>query len=280
MSAFALKLFKIQLRHTYYANGISNDFEILPDEATQTLMKHYRMRLVGYEGSYELCWLTANMEHPFEVFQQKLADIVFRFYVKLRNTYAINFSDLTIQSETIYAFDNTKDIARLHNNSYVDQTDKVPFHQNMNRIASADPLVCGMIQIQLGKVWHNPTDQLPLTYTLQIKAREVIWRYQIVDLHQRIKSPLKVVFDQDDSYFIYSGLNDGKVHVFESKQPIALRDTIQQFFSLKMYPKSPAKSSTRTEQVLIERLPLPNVRSLENNVVKEGIFYSNVVVYV
>jgi hypothetical protein len=281
MSAFALKLFNIQIRHTYYANGISNDFEILPDEATQAFMHHHRMQLLSYEGTYEMIWLTANLEHPFEVFHQKMADVVLRFHVKFRNPYVINFSTLKIQPETIYAFANTEGITSLHKNTYVDETDQVPFHQTMNSLASADPLVWGNLQIQLGKVWRNPADQLPIPYTLQIKAREVIWRYQVVDLHQRIKSPLKIVIDQDDSYFIYSGLDDNtKIHLFESKQPIALRATTQQFFSLKMYPKSSNKSSASTEKVLIQRLPLPNVRLLENNVVKGGVFYSDVVVYV
>lgn len=282
MSAFALKLFSIQIHHTYYANGISDDFEIIPDEATQAFMKHYCMRLLSYEGKYEVVWLTTNIEHPFEVFQQKLAETTLQFYVRLHNPYVINFSTLEIKPATIYAFSNTENATSLHKNTYVDETDKIPFHQVMNSLISSDPLIWGTIQIQLGKVWHNQTDQLPIPYTLQIKAREAIWRYQVVDLHQRIKSPLKIVIDQDDSYFIYSGLDgdNNKVHLLESKQPIALRDTTQQFFSLKMYSKLPTKSSTSTEQVLIERLPLPDVRLLENNVVKEGIFYSNVVVYV
>lgn len=278
---FALKLFSIQIRHTYYTNGISNDFEIIPDEATKLFMHHHRMQFLSYRGIYEMNWLTANLAHPFEVFEQKMADVVLRFYIKLRASYVINFSALKMQLGTTYAFTNTDKSASLHKNTYVDETDQIPSQQVMSSFASPDPAAWGVIQIQLGKVWSNPADQLPIPYTIQIKAREVIWRYQIIDIHQRIKSPLKIVIDQDDSYFIYSGLNgDNKVHLFESKQPIALRDTTQQFFSLKMYPKSSTKSSTSTEQVLIERLPLPNVRSLENNVVKEGIFYSNVVVYV
>jgi hypothetical protein len=176
---------------------------------------------------------------------------------------------------------NTDKSTSLHKNTYVDEADQVPSQQVINSLNNLSPAAWGVIQIQLGKVWHDSSGQLPISYTLQIKAREVIWCYQIVDIHQRIKSPLKIVIDQDDSYFIYSGLDgNSRVHLFESKQPIALRDTTQQFFSLKMYPKSSAKNSTSTEQVLIKRLPLPNVRSLENNVVKKGIFYSNVVVYV
>lgn len=278
---FALKLFNIQVLHTYYASGISNDLALIPDEATNAFMRYHHMQLLPYDGTYEMLWLTSKLDNPFEVFQEKLADEVLRFYIKLRDPYAINFSALTIQPDTIYAFANSEHTTSLHKNTYVDETDKVTIYQSINSFANPDPFVWGILQIQLGHVWLNHADTLPIPYTLQIKAREVIWRYRIVDLHQRIKSPLKIVIDEDDSYFIDRGLvEDSRIHLYESKQPIALRDTTDQFFSLKMYPKSSTKNSTSTEQVLIKRLPLPNVRSLENNEVKKGIFYSDIVVYV
>jgi hypothetical protein len=62
-----------------------------------------------------------------------------------------------------------------------------------------------------------------------------------------------------------------------------LRDTTNQNFSLKMYLEKPTRRITNTdkkEEVLIEKLPLPDVKLLKNNADSGGVFYSDIVVYV
>lgn len=192
---FALKLFKINVYHTYYSSQVTNDLYMIPDVPTQQLMDYHRMRLAAYDGTYELIWLTAKLENPFEVFQKKLASTALNFYLKLRNPHVVNFSSLKFEQTAIYYFSNAYNSQDLHKGAYVGEEDKIPLQTSINNTDKAFPNAFGIVNIQLGKVWKDKAEleQLPTQYNIQIQAREAIWRYHIVDLHKRIKSPMKIV---------------------------------------------------------------------------------------
>ncbi|OJW73574.1 MAG: hypothetical protein BGO68_03000 [Candidatus Amoebophilus sp. 36-38] len=282
---FALKLFRINFQNTYYTNQAENDFHVIPDEKTKKFMHDHNMRLISYRGMIEMMWLTTRFENPLQVFEQKIANHHLNFYVEISNPHVFSFSLLTIDPEQIYYFSNSTGSQKLHQKDYVSEEDKVSLQRVAPIIGKSLKNIFGIINIQLDKLWKGKIniEQLPIEYTIQIKARETIWSYQIVDLHNRIKVPAKVVIDTDDSYFIYKGTAENKhIHLYESIKPIALRDKINQTFSLTMYPESSTKKSgdTNQEEVVLERLPLPDVSLSQSNMKKGGVFYSNVVVYV
>jgi hypothetical protein len=280
---FALKLFKINIYNSYYNNQIDDNFYLVPDESTQKFIDHYRMRLITYAGGYELAWLTNRLDNPFQTFQDKIADSRLTFYLILRNPHTINFSLLKPEQGNIYYFSNTNNSQNLHKQSYVTEKDKIAFNPSIHSIGNPLPNAFGVIHIQLGNLWKEKLsiEELPVQYNIKIKAREIIWRYHIIDAQERIKDPMKVVIDEDDSYFIYKGTPENKhIHVYESKKPLVLSDKPSQKFSLRIVSKKTTRKTVNSEEILLERLPLPDVRLLENNVEKGGIFYSNIVVYV
>ncbi|MHB9148091.1 MAG: hypothetical protein ACYC2U_06870 [Candidatus Amoebophilus sp.] len=281
--AFALKLLRINIYNSYYSNQVDNSFHLVADETTQQLMDYHRMRLNEYEGGYEIIWLTNKFDDPLQVFQDKIAGSHLNFYFILRNPYAINFSLLNPEQGYIYYFSNTNNSENLHKQAYVAEEDKVPFSTSIHSIGKPFPNAFGIIHIQLANLCNKKLsiEKLPVQYNIKIKARETIWRYHIIDVQEHIKSPMKVVIDEDDSYFIYKGTPENKhIHVYESKKPLTLSDKPSQKFSLKMISKKTTKKTANTEETLLERLPLPDTHLLENNVEKGGIFYSNIVVYV
>ena len=280
---FALKLFRINIYNSYYNNQVDDNFYLVPDEATQRLIEYHRMRLITYAGGYTMAWLTNKFDNPFQIFQDKIADSQFRFYLMLRNPYVINFSLLKPEQGHIYYFSNASSSQNLHKQSYITEEDKIPFNPSIHSIGNPVPNAFGIVHIQLASLWkEQPSiEKLPVQYSIKIKARETIWRYHIVDVQERIKSPMKVVIDEDDSYFIYKGTLENKhIHVYESKKSLTLSDKPSQKLSLRMISKKTTKKAVNTEETLLERLPLPDTHLLENNVEKGGIFYSNIVVYV
>ena len=283
MMPFALKLFKINIYNSYYNNQVDDNFYLVADDTTQRLIDYHRMRLITHAGGYEMAWLTNKFNNPFQIFQDKIADCQFRFYLMLRNPYVINFSLLKPEQGHIYYFSNTNNSQNLHKQSYITEEDKIPFNPSIHSLGKPFPNAFGIIDIQLANLWKEktPIEKLPIQYNIKIKARETIWRYHIVDVQERIKSLMKVVIDEDDSYFIYKGTPENKhVHVYESKKPLVLSDKPSQKFSLRVISKKTTRKVINSEEVLLERLPLPDVRLLENNVGKGGTFYSNIVVYV
>jgi hypothetical protein len=282
---FALKLFKINIYNSYYNNQLDDNFSLVPNEATQQLMDYHRMRLITYAEGYEVAWLTSKFDDPLQIFQDKIADAQFTFYLILRNPSVVNFSLLKPQQGYTYYFSNTSNSPNLHKQTYVTEEDKVLFNFPIHSIGKPFPNVFGIIHIEASRLWRGTPsiEKLPVQYSIKIKAREVIWRYHIVDVQERIKSPMKVVIDEDDSYFIYKGTAENKhIHIYESKKPLVLSDKPSQKFSLKTTSIKTTKKAKAVdaEEILLERLPLPDVRLPENNVEIGGVFYSNIVVYV
>lgn len=84
--AFALQLFNIQLQHTYYQDRACDDFDLVPQEATQQWMDRYSMRLAKQPGSFALYWSTHRMTDPLKLFQDKVLGITLTFSLLLKKS--------------------------------------------------------------------------------------------------------------------------------------------------------------------------------------------------
>jgi hypothetical protein len=54
---------------------------------------------------------------------------------------------------------------------------------------------------QLDQKKENTIDAWPVIYSIHIKAIKSIWRYHIMDTNKRIKAPINIVLDEDNSYY-------------------------------------------------------------------------------
>jgi hypothetical protein len=283
--SFALKLFNIQVNHTYYRSGISNDFELIADEVTTKWMERYRMQLVAKAGCFELIWLTENLESPLEILKEKFDGLKMTFYLMLKHPQVISFSAIGIgeASGFVYQLSNSNQSGRLHRKTYVTDADLVPNNQVIGLSNKPRKSIWAVLGIYLNQLWNSKKelsiDKLPIQYQINIQSKSSIWRYHIVDKNNRIKQPMYIAFEEDISYFekIKSFKKD-HTYIYESQKPLALIDKPTQFFSLKTYSKQ--KSETFNE-IVVEKLPIPQeCTSVGQGKDGEKIYYSDVFIYV
>lgn len=102
-------LFSISLRHRYYANGVSQDFLIVPTALTQSRMRDYgllfRQTATGMTVLYEE---DPALKGPRRAFQETLR---FSFMLQPRNPWLLNYSDLALDlpSGRFYYLNNLND---------------------------------------------------------------------------------------------------------------------------------------------------------------------------
>jgi hypothetical protein len=294
---FALKIFKIQIHNTYYEKGIGNDFEFVADEATAVLMKYCNIRLLDNQDTIEAMWLSNDLDDPLRTFKEKLAPHTLYFKLKVKNNNLFNFSELTIHPGTIYGFSNKKKQSLLHKEPYVGESDLITYRHTMNVLKNVNQQVVGLIAIDLSKIIHEKSkiDCSPLaTYAIQIKNKEAIWCYHLVDVYQRIKNPEKLAIYKEDLYFIYKGevhemeLNsnidkNAKIYLYQSPEPIPLKNVTERIPFLKLLNEQ--KNNKKDHNLAAEALqtvplPLPDVNNISTNIQKGGVFYTNMFFYV
>ncbi|MEL7062983.1 MAG: hypothetical protein AAFP00_04555, partial [Bacteroidota bacterium] len=226
--AFALKLFSISFYHTYYQAQVSNDFALVPTEESQRWMQRYSMRLTSTgSGRFEVLWAVAGLAHPLQTLKEKMEDKTLSFYIQLNHPSIMRFSALPMDTGRAYHFHNKGRTAKLHQAAYVSEADQVPASALSSGSHKRVKNFWGRVDIHLDALWQSnelTEDQLPIAYTVKIKAKAVIGRYRIIDKNSRIKNPIKVVLNNKDSYFKKVSKSESpteRVSVYESKQPMA-----------------------------------------------------------
>ena len=281
--AFALRLLRINFYNTYYRAKACDDFILVPTEESQRWMQRCGMKLVTGPGCFEIYWKTGNMASPLQTLQKKTIGENLTFHLKLKNPHALCFSALSISSGEIYHFHNQRGSVRLHQEDYASQADKISVQEITSYRYKLDRTFFGMVDIHWEELWKGASlteHELPVTYEVNVKARETIWRYCVVDKNSRVKNSMKVVLDNEDVYFnseINAKSDAADMRVYESKQPIALVDKPERFFSLKTCKEDEPNVFAET---IIEKLPVPTDASLKRAKKSPKLLYNDIFVYV
>ena len=281
--AFALNLFNINIHNTYYQSQIGNDFSLIPDDATQQWMNHYRMRLDTTGGDqFALYWLVARLEEPLKTLQSKIEDTKLRFFLTLQNPHTPSFSTLDLDSQYIYHFYNRANASSIHQEEYVSPQDKILTPSPYTSCQKVYKPFFGLVEIYLPTLWESiqlQEKKLPVNYTINIRARETIWRYCVIQKKSFIKNEIKVVFDENDDYFEEDKMEMSRGRsqkVYRSKFPLALKEKPERYFSLKSY-KSNMLGLQSWVDTIVEELPVPSHSSLK----REGeTYYNDILVHI
>lgn len=281
--AFAIKLFRIQLQHTYYHDQVCDDFGLVPHGATRQWMDRYGMRLKAQPGSFELLWVTHRMKDPLQVFQGKIYDTTLSFQMLLKHPGSAAYSQFSVVPDHAYHLTNTPDSPYLHKGPYLSEEDKIavtPQRSYMYKLARS---TWGVIHIDLERLWdthmYDP-EKVPVDYTIRIKAQEAIWRYRVIKKKSSEKIPASIVLQGKDDYFNKreeKGPEGEEVSVYESVAPMALRDKPRDVCSLRGYLK---REEGEEVCVLVEALPLPNASSLKRDTDSGKLYFDEVVIHV
>ena len=181
---FALRLFRLNIYNSYYRTQVCNDFALIPAEESQRWMQQYPMRLVPTPGTFELLWVAAGLAEPLQVLKEKTYGKKLTFHLILKNPDALCFSELSIDRGEAYYFHNQGTGSKLHQEAYVSQVDKTVIPKIGKNPFKLEKPFLAIVDIYLEGLWKEEAldiHQLPVDYSIHIKARETIWRYYAVD---------------------------------------------------------------------------------------------------
>ena len=171
--AFVLRLFRINLLHTYYEENVRDDFALVPSEATQQWMRRYPMRLVASLGCFEVFWRVAGLTHRLQTLQEKMDEEKLSFYLTLKHPSVMGCSSLSMDRGRVYYFHNTGGGARLHQEAYVSEADKIPIQELVSHPSQLIKSFFGIVDIHLKELWQGQSfteAKLPIDYAIHIKA--------------------------------------------------------------------------------------------------------------
>ncbi|MDD9139975.1 MAG: hypothetical protein NQ127_03575 [Candidatus Cardinium sp.] len=278
-----MKIFQIVFINSYYkSHDLGHDFSIQPTASTISWMAKRNIRLLRYGSRIVLVWLVQHYDDPLELFKKKVEGLTISFIVTLQNSQLLNLSELEIghPTGTVYYLHNRhphKDHL-LHSKTFIGATDLLEVqalaHEALTQPGNA---VWGMIDIDFS-YWSAAVfkqQDLPITYTIQVKNRATFWRYYFVDMTQQLKGELSVVASGTSASFAAVQHVPERLHTYwtESKAPIELYDHYAHSFAL-------CKRDKKNETIVVEKLPYPTPGTLTRGGSNKKKLYSDIVVYV
>jgi hypothetical protein len=289
--AFATKLFRIVVSNCYYKLKEQGgaDFNIQPIKASETWMKHRKMRMLQHPDGIELVWLSELYDDPLALLKSKTEGITLSFVLTAKNGRLFNHSEVEVgypKAKSYYFHNRHKHGSNLlHHDSFVSQSDLLDVHKIASYPTEPGWNVFGIIDIDLAS-WitqcekNNKSfsaDAIP--YEIKLKNRSTFWRYHVIDTKKQLKLPIKVVASGEDTSCFgeaRASVETAGTYCIESTKPIGLYDRYDFFFSLCTVDKS----KTKQEKVAIEKLPCPAHDSLRQDKSNHQKNYSDIVVYI
>ena len=175
-----LRLFRLELRHPYYQNGLCSDFDVLPTASTETALKRQRMRVKNFGYGIEI---TAQASNATTQFIPLGSNLELQFTLHLRN------ADFVLNS-------TVADLPALTADDVQNQRQYYRQYSNENLLAAAtglesiDLLASREQSIELGRAWGVLTIQVndvlkatlgtPPTYTVDFSGRTATWKYYLL----------------------------------------------------------------------------------------------------
>ena len=202
-----IQLFSIMIKSDYYADGISQDFSIEPDNNSEQIFKRYNLQWLHTNGEYKLMWLTKNIKNIPQCRKTIFQDIHFFFNIKTQNINVYNFSQ--IDTNKIYSFANKYTGFFLHKKSEVSEEDL------SKRTDYADKLF-GFIKIDMNNITN-----IPASYIIKIPTIKSFWQINFSGNEKKIKNIKK--FFLDGEKYNFTNMNGSNNNVFISSNSIPLK---------------------------------------------------------
>lgn len=288
--AFSTKLFRIAISNNYYkSNNVKNDFDIEPIPSASSWMEQRQVRMLRHSDGIGLVWLSQNYDNPMELLRKKADGVVLSFVMTLKNTQALNLSELEAGHPTgqVYYLHNRHNNSdnSLHSKPFVSTSDMVKIKELGHYPTQPGWNVFALIDIDLSHWMGKLSKQKNMLFTglnsykIKVQNRSTFWRYYLVDTKQQLNGTLKISTKGSDiAYFgaVKPATALPNTYYAESTAPIAFCDQYDHFFSLSKFDKSGEKN----EKILLERLPYPTYDAIRRDGSNKKKLYSDIVVYV
>lgn len=181
-NAYYHRFLTIRINHSYYKNGVTNNFSLVPFEETAGVLKHRRILFKQHE--YEISFYYESSEQDSSNIATDLADLgLLHFELLNSNMLFPNYTaNLPLNSgEILYV----KNVPQL-NEEPDDEEPSKPTELKIDFApanTSTSSNAIGVLLLDCGL--FVPENNPEFTYQLSFQARELIWEYQFVIAESR-----------------------------------------------------------------------------------------------
>ena len=255
------RLFRLELRHEYHANGFCTDFDLEPTAAAAKRLKQQRMRLRSFGYGVEVLAETTATQ---ELFIELGSGIELEFLLKLRNPAFVQYTQLpTLTALTTEERQEGKQKWHAYSSATLGANDRDMPHAELTASRTEVPQYSGAWAVAQVALNSNITNNIgtPPTYTITFAARSETWRYYLLTEptaadYQVVDGLAEVSFAKTDmnvepspdtvSQRLIDRYPDATTYRFESSAPVAYSQLGRKHLNLR-----------KDGALVIEHLPVP-----------------------
>ncbi len=132
------KLISIKCQNNFYRDGQGRDFEFMPTNKTQIIMKNYNLFFKQESNGFSLFCNTERFKKILDI--KKSPDQKLIFLIKNKNNYLLNYTDLSFSDNNkMYYFNNLKTLKNgsnvlIHDKEYVNETQALRIYNKYQSI--------------------------------------------------------------------------------------------------------------------------------------------------
>ncbi len=261
MSTTYTELFNLDIKHTYYTDGLCPDFSIVPTSECSEILQGHRIIVKNRVDGIQLVIAVTGESENMLPFIDISGISKFSFYMQLNESAFSNYTQLTpINKDQIYCYDNAPEESMGGTELVITTIEKSEVELPFNDVA-----VFGVIDIYTSKISEDLST--PSQYTISFNALKIVWRYYFitnqnhgkttsVDNQEITFSPVDLdTVDDPIGQELREEYPNNDIELFKSDDLISYREKGRQDIEYKV--EDPADPGTT--DILIEDLPNPSI---------------------
>ncbi len=261
------KFLELEVIHSYFPEGISDDFRLMPLSDTQSELQNYNIIVRQQHNLFSFYCGSSNAD-SFDP-AEELAELN-ALQFQLLNI------DFTFKNYTQETDISNIDILYLKNRSN-SQKLQMEWAPKSNEYK---PNCVGVLSLDMQSIVdeNNPNKKLKLVFN----AREVFWEYQIVipDYMKINEEDLEIVGIQNETYKgpVNRSIGNGKALVMISSIPLALKKSLDRYPLLKLDYTDMRSNKSNTLEL---QLPNQDPQLMRTELINESnmMFLSSTIIY-
>jgi hypothetical protein len=264
------KFISVKFYHNFYNDNLLKGLEISVEKETGKLLQSHGILIRFIENGFTLI---CKKEPKFEL-QSFAGELKLIFFLKIKNSYFLNITDIPFSNNQKFLFQNTQDVSseKLHPNVYVDEN---------NIQKSADDGIFGEICLNInsknqffgsetaGKILDE------LIYSIHFNARKVKFRYNFFSKSNVIEDFGKYFITDEQNSFKLNNHGNRILANGTSVYFMIIEDEIlaSQTYSSKLYLKKDDDFLTYFSIFL----PFPKAKTISYDI-NENVYFNDVFV--
>ena len=266
-------LFQLRLLHDYYQHHIWQDCDILPDPATQHLIRRFQLQTIMNNGEFGLySWQAGSRQNFLNYMIQQLGNQPLVFWLQAEPAHFYQVTEVPWDWAGQLSF---------RSNSLSSSTVPAELQAHFSRRTLYPADILGVVQIYPQNLLSSGEDSM--RYCIKFQARQLHWQYYVVNRSR--------VILQDPIIKNHNGIEfepPEAIHLPDGQEALLFSSGQQQFaleqrpsVKLNLVNRLRSQFTAKTiENCLIKGLPTPRNDQLKNKKGKgKRYVYSEMYVY-